>query len=304
MMKVRHYFGRYMGMLLCAVILACSSAGQAAPATGGERELLSKYPAIKANLEKNQFGAPIYLQSTEADGSLRVDMYGIFNHPFVAVSEALSSPANWCDITFLHINNKACTYKTTDFSLLTLYSGRKHYQRPSDAYPLKLKYRIVSQQSRYLDVLLDADEGPFRTKNHRITLQAAPLDATRTFVHFSFSYAHGSMTRAAINGYFATVGQGKVGFSVVPGKGGRFVYVDGVRGAVERNTVRYYLALQSYLDTLRYPEPQRFERRINRWYDLTAKYPRQLKELEKGEYLSNKRQERKNQIALQKKEGR
>jgi hypothetical protein len=302
MMKVRHYFGRYMGMLLCAAILLCSSAGQAAPATGGERELLSKYPAIKANLEKNQFGAPIYLQSTEADGSLRVDMYGIFNHPFDAVREALSSPANWCDITLLHINNKACTYKTTDYTLLTLYSGRKHYQRPSDAYPLKLKYRIVSQQPTYLDLLLNADEGPFRTKNHRITLQAAPLDATRTFVHFGFSYAHSSMTRVAINGYFSTLGQGKVGFSTVKQKG-RYVYVDGVRGAVERNTVRYYLALQSYMDTLRYPESQRFEQRINRWYDLTAKYPRQLKELEKGEYLSNKRQERKNQIALQKKEG-
>lgn len=304
MMKVRDFLRRYMGMLLCAAILLWSSAGQAAgPATGGERALLSKYHAIKGNLEKNQFGAPIYLQSTEADGSFRVDMYGIFNYPFDTVREALNSPANWCDITLLHINNKACTYKTTDYTLLTLYSGRKHYQRPSDAYPLKLKYRIVTQQPEYLDLLLDAKEGPFRTKDHRISLQAAPLDASRTFVHFGFSYSNSSMTRVAINGYFATAGQGKVGFSTV-NQNGKWVYVDGVRGAVERNTVRYYLALQSYMDTLRYPESQRFEQRINRWYDLTAKYPRQLKELEKSEYLSNKRQERKNQIALQKKEGR
>ncbi|HBG06481.1 MAG: hypothetical protein A2075_17265 [Geobacteraceae bacterium GWC2_58_44] len=301
----RFLLGRCIGVFLwAAVVLWCSIGVAAEPVTSGGGALVAKYPSIRAHLERNQFGAPIYLESTEAEGSLRVDMYGIFNHPFDAVKEALHTPTNWCEIALLHINIKACTSKkTADQWLLTLYSGRKYYQLPGDAYPLKLNFRIASEQPDFLDLTLVADEGPLRTKDHRIRLQAVPLDQGRTLVHFSYTYRHGSVARMAIKSYFATLGRDKVGFTIISRKGGKPVYIDGVRGAVERNTVRYYLALHTYMDTLKYPEGQRFEQRISRWYDLTAKYPRQLKETEKGEYLANKRQERKNQIMMQKKEG-
>lgn len=298
--------GRCLSLyLLGAFFFSCSFAWGAEPGAGGERALLARYPAIKAHLERNVFGAPIYLESTEAEGSLRVDMYGIFNHPFDAVSEALNSPANWCDITPLHINIKACTWRNrTGDALVTIYSGRKYYQPPSEAYPLKLSFRTVARQQQYLEVALDADEGPLGTRDHRIRLQATPMEGGTTLIHFSYTYGQGAVARMAIKSYFATLGRGKIGFSTLSRKGSKPVYIEGVRGAVERNTVRYYLALQTYMDTLKYPEEQRFEQRISRWYDLTAKYPRQLKETEKPEYLANKRLERKNQLMLQKKEGR
>jgi len=298
-------FVRSSAFFLWAVLVFPLSAGQAAgPETGGEPALLARYPAIRAKLEKNQFGAPIYLESAEAEGSLAVDMYGIFNHPFAALSDALQSPANWCDITPLHINIKACTSGRADGQwLLTLYSGRKYYQPPADAYPLKLKFHIVAQRPDYLDVTLAADEGPLRTKDHRIRLEAAPLDTERSLVHFSCSYSHGLVARMAIRIYFATLARDKVGFTIIAGKGGKPVYIGGVRGAIERNAIRYYLAVEAYLDTLGFPEEQRFERRIGRWYDLTARYPRQLKEMEKEEYIAVKRREHINQLALQKKEG-
>jgi hypothetical protein len=299
-------FGRCTAVFLWVLLVFWCGVGQAAePLAGGERALLARYPTIRGKLEKNQFGAPIYLESAEAEGSLRVDMYGIFNQSFEAVRDALQSPANWCDITSLHINIKACTSrKTADQWLLTLYSGRKYYQPPADAYPLKLKFRIVSQQPEYLDVALAADEGPLRTKEHRIRLEAAPLDKRLTLVHFSYTYSHGPVARMAIKTYFATLARDKVGFSIIIGKGGKPFYVDGVRGAIERNTVRYYLALETYMDALKYPEDQRFEQRIGRWYDLTARYPRQLKEMEKPEYIASKRREHYNQLMLQKKGGR
>jgi hypothetical protein len=301
----RFLSGRCIGIYLWAALAFCCSLAQGAePVTGGERALLAKYPAIKAHLDKNVFGAPIYLESTEREGTLRVDMYGIFNHPFDAVSEALRDPGRWCDITSLHINIKACTWKKTgQDALLTLYSGRKHYQPPSEAYPLKLQFRAVSRQPQFLEVALEAEEGPLGTKDHRIRLQAAPLESGSTLVYFSYTYGQGAMARMAIKSYFSTLGRGKVGFSTVSRKGSKPVYIEGVRGAVERNTVRYYLALQTFLETLKAPEEQRFEQRISRWYDLTARYPRQLKELNKGDYLSNKRKERANQVALQQKGG-
>jgi len=300
----RSHLGRCIGVCLWAAVTFCVPAQGAEPANGAESALLAKYPAIKAHLDKNVFGAPIYLESTEAEGTLRVDMYGIFNHPFEAVSQALHAPNNWCDITLLHINIKSCTWKeAAGQGVLTLYSGRKYYQPPSEAYPLKLQFRTISRTPRYLQISLDADEGPLGTKDHRIRLQAVPLEGGATLVSFSYTYGQGAISRMAIKSYFATLGRGKIGFSTIARKGSKPVYVEGVRGAVERNTVRYYLALQTYMDTLKYPAGQRFEQRISRWYDQTAKYPRQLKETEKAEYLSNKRMELKNQIMLQKKEG-
>ena len=73
------FFGRCSALLLLAAVVSWSSAGEASePPRGGARALLDKYAAIKGKLDKNQFGAPVYLESAEAEGSLRVDMYGIF----------------------------------------------------------------------------------------------------------------------------------------------------------------------------------------------------------------------------------
>lgn len=307
MIRTAHIFlGRCTVLVLVAVTVFCCGVGHASETlSSGGKTLLAKYPAISAKLQKNQFAAPIYLESFEARGSQRVDMYGILYYPFDAVRDALQSPVSWCDITSMHTNIKTCTTrKVADQWFLTIYSGRKYYQPPVDAYQLKFKFRIAAQQPDYLDIALTADEGPLRTKDHRIRLEAAPLDKGRTFVHFSYAYSHGPLAIIAIKTYFATLARDKVGFSMVAGKSGTPpVYIGGVRGAVERNTVRYYLALQTYMDTLKFLEGERFEQRIGRWYDLTTRYPRQLKEMEKPEYLSNKRREHMNQLMLQKKEG-
>ena len=109
----------------------------------------------------------------------------------------------------------------------------------------------------------------------------------------------------AIKAYFATIGRNKKGFSIVAqDKKGNPLYLGGVRGSVERNAVRYYFALQTYMDSLKLPSEQRFEKRINQWYDLTARYPIQLYELDKEDYLANKHREYTNQITLQSKSAR
>lgn len=297
MAKTRRFFPALFAGFCLLAALFFPHLTDADPA-GGERALLARYPALESKLEKSPLGAPIYLESAEAQDSLRVDIYGTFQHPFAAVRDALDSPADWCDITPLHINIKACIWqKAGQESVITLYSGRKYYQPPSKAYPLRLKFQVSAQEPNYFQLLLNADEGPFHTRDHRMRLEAAPLGGENTFVHFSYTYRYTSMTRMATKSYFATIGRDKVGFST-GGKG----YVGGVRGAIERNAVRYYLALQSYLDTLTFPERERFEQRAGRWYDLTARYPRQLKEMDKPEYLAMKRKEHANQLALQKKE--
>ena len=103
----------------------------------------------------------------------------------------------------------------SDQWLLTLYSGRKYYQPPKDAYKLDFKFRIAALQPEYLDIALTAKNGPLFTRDHRIRFEAAPLDKGRTFIHFSYDYSYGALARAAIKSYYATIGRDKKGFSVI-----------------------------------------------------------------------------------------
>ncbi len=152
---------------------------------------------------------------------------------------------------------------------LTLYSGRKFYQSPEKAYQSTYSFRNVEQRQDYLDIVLSADQGPFGTKDHRMKFEALPLDRARTFVHVSYSHSYGIVFSLADDIYFATLGSGKVGFTVRgTDSNGNPAYIGGRRGAIERNAVRYYFAIQSFMDTLRYSEESRFSTRISRWYDL------------------------------------
>jgi hypothetical protein len=88
--------------------------------------------------------------------------------------------------------------------------------------------------------------------------------------------------------YLATIGSDKVGFTTA---GGPSEYIGGVRGLVERNTMRYYLAIDAYLGALSSPPDKRLEQRLTNWFDATEQYPRQLHEVDRQEYLQMKHQE-------------
>jgi hypothetical protein len=64
-----------------------------------------------------------------------------------------------------------------------------------------------------------------------------------------------------------------------------------MRGMVERNAMRYYLAVEAFLGALAVPEPERTEKRLHDWFDSTQVYARQLRELDRNEYLQMKRVE-------------
>jgi hypothetical protein len=130
--------------------------------------------------------------------------------------------------------------------------------------------------------------------------EAIPLDEERTFVRVSYEYSESVALRLAESACFATFGRSKAGFTVTGADGnGKPVYIGGCRGAIERNAVRIYLAIQSFMNTLCYPEERRFSMRINGWYDLTTRYRKQLFDLEKKDYLTFKFKEHKNQLLLQ-----
>ena len=287
-------------LLLVALPALGSLSAPNARASGRER-LMADYRVIEAHLGGESSPVPFAVDTRDGNGDAQGDVFAVFDHDFGMLSRALGTAPNWCDITPLHLNVKSCTYREAQGrTLLTLYSGRKVYQRPEDVHVLPYDFRIADAEEDYFRVVLTAEEGPLDTQDYALELEAIPLGAGATFVHLNYAYRYGFGTRMAMAGYFATLGSGKVGFSVVGADAtGDPIFVDGVEGMIERNSVRYQLAIQAYLDTLEVPEGQRFERRIGRWFDLTERFRPQLFELEQEEYLRNKRRERSDQLRLQ-----
>jgi hypothetical protein len=301
MHKIRNLPKVYLFMVVAAILLSVGPASSVEKPRQGEDMLRDTYQKNIAKLETSSFGLPLFLESFERDDRVHVDVYGIFDYPFSNVVEVLKVPANWCDIVSLHPNVKACTCSEPSGGwLLTFYIGRKFYQPPEDTRQVIYHYRNAVQQQGYLDIILSADAGPFGTKDHRMRFEAMPLDGGRTFVHVSYAYSDSAALRLAGKVYFATLGSGKVGFTVTgTDSNGQPLYSDGPRGAIERNAVRYYFAIQSYMNTLRYPEKSRFSMRISEWYDLTTRYRKQLFELDKKDYLTFKTKENKNKVIPQ-----
>ena len=291
----------FLFMFAAAIHFSAGFASAVGKPRQGEDILLGAYHRNMARLEANSFGLPLFLDSFERDDKVLVDVYGIFDYPFSSVVNMLKVPANWCDIVSLHLNVKACTYRELSGAwLLTFYFGRKVYQPPEDTRPVVYHFRNVAQQQGYLDIILSAAEGPFGTKDHRMRFEALPLDQGRTFVHVSYAYSGLAALRLATEVYFATLGRDKAGFTVTgTDSKGKPVYISGPRGSIERNAVRYYFAIKSFMNALRYPEESRFNMRINEWYDLTSRYRIQLFELDKEDYLTFKTKEHKNQVMLQ-----
>ena len=301
MKKIRNLPEFFLFMVAAAILFSAISVSAVEKPQQSEDILLDTYHRNIARLEKNNFGLPLFLESFERDDRVHVDVYGIFDYPFGNVVNMLTVPASWCDIVSLHPNIKASTYRElAGVWILTFYLGGKEYQPPDAARQIINHYRKVDQRQGYLDIMLNADIGPYGTKDHRMRFEALPLDEGRTFVHVSYAYSDSAALRLVAKIYFATLGRSKVGFTVTgTDRKGNPVYLGGPRGAIERTAVRCYFAIQSFINTLRYPEENRFSMRINEWYEFTTRYRTQLFDMDKNDYLTSKTKEHKNQAKLQ-----
>lgn len=252
--------------------------------------LLARYAALQPALASNAFQRPLHLESTQTSGDLQGDVYAVVEHPYATVMASLQQPEQWCDVLLLHLNVKGCHAEPGP--RLAVSVGKKTAQSLDDAYEVAFDYRVAATGADYLRVGLDADRGPLGTNHYRIAFEAAPLDERRSFVHLSYAYAYGMAARLAMQGYLSTIGRDKVGFSVTGRDGrGQPVYVNGVRGVVERNTMRYFLAIEAYLGAVGLPPGERLRKRLDDWFAATERYPRQLHEIDRGEYLAAKREE-------------
>ncbi len=255
--------------------------------------LRGRYGALAERLEHNAFHERLYLESSELPHALQGDIWAVVDAPLAALTATATSPERWCDALILHLNVKYCRPGPRGATpALSVAIGRKYDQPLEDAFRLEFGCRVAAAGPDYVSVELDSAAGPFGTTNYRLTLEAIAIGPARTFLHLRYGYRYGLEARLAMDAYLATSGIGKVGFTRIDDPGDREPrYITGVRGVVERNTMRYFLAIDAYLGTQAAPAAQRVEQSMERWFAATERYPRQLHEVDRETYLTMKRRE-------------
>lgn len=283
-------------LLLCATGVTSVAVAMPDPAA----TLRAKYLSLEEPLRQNQFKRQLVLDSSELQGRLKGDIYAIVNYPFATVNAGLNNPQNWCEVMLLHINTKYChAEKGTSGTVLNVNIGKKTREELADAARVEFNYSVATATPEYFEINLNARDGPLGTSDFLIQMEAVALPNAKTFLHLTYSYAINMSGRISLKAYLGTIGSHKVGFTVIGKKpDGQPDYIRGVRGLMERNTMRYYLAIDSFLGETRTASSGRFEKQLQSWFTAVERYPRQLHEMDRRTYVEMKRAEYARQQAV------
>ncbi len=261
---------------IVAVGLAVAGASAAPPA-----------PPRPASVSETPLDETLRIESTESDGRLRGEIRAVIGHPFHRVS-ALADPAHWCGLLTFLPNIRQCR-AGADGRQLTLQFARRFDEPVADTYAVRFGVG-TSLLDDGLEIVLRAPDGPLGTSDYRLELAAIPAGEGQVSLRVQYGYAYGLIAGLLARAYLATRGRDKVGFTVVGTDAqGRTEYIDGLRGAVERNAMRLYLAIDAYLDAIDEPPGRRREQSLRAWLDAIARHPRQLAEENPAAYFEAKR---------------
>ena len=281
---------------------------QAQPGSVPTEDLAARFEQLRRQGAVQLGQKPVFLQSTETPERLEGEVLALIDHPAPRVRAVLAQPAVWCDILILHLNVKYCRAARPSgpagaVDTLEVGLGRKFDEPLSSVHWLDFRFRASPSADGPASppggglptVELRAPEGPLDTRDIRITLQTAEAPSGHTLLQLRYAYAQGPAARWALQVYLGTLGRHKVGFSLVPDRtdhaGGPLQPVTGVRGLLERNTVRYFLAVDAYLEAMALAQAQQLEQRLLHWFAATEQHPRQLRELDWETYVQMKRVE-------------
>lgn len=290
-MRVGLWFAGLVMLCLQTASLAAAPTMVVVPAAGAS--LRAQYTLLQAELAQNEFKQPLVVRSDEGNGKILGEVFAVVDFSLPQVIQGLNSPVHWCDVMILHINTKYCSAKPGPQGMqLAVHIGKKTPENLVYTRPLMLNYQPHDAGPDYLNIGLTAKEGPIGTSDYEIELEAVALPGDRSFLHLSYSYKVNMIGKLALQTYLQTSGRNKVGFSVQQrNAAGQPVLTGGVRGVVERNTMRYYLAINAYLAAQQLPVPERQGARLLNWIQATERYPLQLEEMDRASYLEMKRAE-------------
>jgi hypothetical protein len=148
--------------------------------------VLGFHAKLRDRLSSNQFQAPLYIDSTQAQDSLKGDVYAVIEHPFTEVKSALMGAEGWCDSLILHLNVKFCaTAGRESQETISIVIGRKTERHLNDGYKLDFNFIAPAATENYLRGEMLSHTGPFNTRDYYLVLEAVSLESNKSFVHFS-----------------------------------------------------------------------------------------------------------------------
>ena len=282
---------------LTRIFLFYLGAVLAAQAQGADLgEMQSLYRSLQPRLTQSPFQRELVLDSTEAYERLSGDIYATLDVPLASLELVNRSPLRWCEILLLLSNTKSCVVGRQDeVPSLQMRIGTKGPQALASTSPMNFKFVTSATQATVLETHLSSSSGPMGIKDGTLRVQAIALGPHKSFVHLHYSYRSGLAGQLATGLYLQTLGRGKVGFSkeqIEASRPADAPWVGGVRGIIERNTMRYFMGLSCALQFAGTDAPtQRFAQMAPCWYDEAERYPQQLREMGRQEYLEMKRAE-------------
>ncbi len=279
---------RCLGLAFMAGLLAAAHApAQEAPAAAARlREQFQ--PAVG---QPGLGGLPIYAQVSVAENVVDCNILAVVAHPPERVTALLGGARGWCGILLLHPNVKACAGEpAADGERIVLHLGTKHYQPPELSRPQRYDLRIERREEGVWAVRLRPE--PAQPAGAGVLIEVVALEGGGSGLRLRYREPLSAGARLLAAAYFATLGRDKVGFSTTGVDAeGRPAYVRGLAGAIERNIVRHFLAIETLLAEPAEGAGVPPERRLAHWFALTERHARQLHELEWAEYLDIKLRE-------------
>jgi hypothetical protein len=288
------FFRTILGRLTSIVAFIAMMSPLAIPSANAQdaARLKARHAILRPQLLDNQFHRPFHLESSVDKGLMTGEVYAEIDKPYSTIATALQGTDHWCDILILHLNVKSCRAaidKTHES--LSMHIGRKFDQQLDDTYAFEFRYKTAAAKSNYFQATLISAAGPMGTSDYRVAIEVVQLDTRRSFLHLSYAYKYGVIANVAMHSYLATGGRHKVGFSTAGRKpNGQPLYLGGIRGVIERNTMRYYLAIEAYVGAPGTSAAQ-LKKRLDDWHSGVERYPLQLHEMERDAYLEMKHKE-------------
>jgi hypothetical protein len=255
--------------------------------------LQQDYRTMEEGLLHSPLQRPLILRSQESAEHLSGDLYASVEYGMAALSVATGNTQRWCEIMLLLSNTKACrssnSNSTSQKNSLSVAVSSSKSADAAGATTTEFQLDNHTVDGEYLDSGISAKDGPMGTQDIIMRLQAVPISPTRSFVHLHYSYNTHWLGRVAMQAYLQTLGRGKVGFTLTStADASTPTYIGGPRSVIERNTMRYFLGLDCALASADQEPPQRFNAMVGCWYSQIEKYPLQLHEMPRAEYLQMK----------------
>ncbi len=238
-------------------------------------------------------GLPIHAKVSVAGNVVDFSALAIIARRPEQAMALLDNVRGWCEFILTHPNIKACVEEPAkDRQRIVFYTGAKYFQPVELARPQRYDLRVEQRERGYQAARLWPEPAKLADGAGPALIEIVALDDGRTGLRIQYRQPLSAGARLLAASYFATFGRDKIGFSTTGvDADGKPVYVGGLAGAIERNVVRHFLAIDTLLQAQEAGAEMPLERRLAHWFALTERHARQLHELERAEYLDIKRRE-------------